>query len=230
VPVTEFLVSDSSSTTAHSILIFFLAFQLAKMVSLRALAVSAVAFTAPLVSALTADQIVSNIQSLTTKSQALQAPAQSITILNGPLIVIGQGPFPQIIAGFTDIISTVTTAIQVMQSSPTSLTTEADASAVASAFREFVRVHQVLLNILIGKAGLFNTVPIIGQPVAQVLRQLEAVVDTIAFMLIDSVDAATQKNMMMTDANSLSGTIDIAINSYNGLGLKSKKIKRKFRA
>jgi hypothetical protein len=33
------------------------------------------------------------------------------------------------------------------------------------------------LNILIGKAGLFSTVPFIGQPVAAVLRQIENVVD-----------------------------------------------------
>jgi len=61
------------------------------MVSIRALALSLVV---PLVSALTAQQIVQNIQTLTTKSQALQAPAQSISIVNGPLILIGQGPFP----------------------------------------------------------------------------------------------------------------------------------------
>jgi hypothetical protein len=44
-------------------------------------------------------------------------------------------------------------------------------------FLQFVRVHQVLLNILIGKAGLFQTVPFIGAPVAAVLRQIEGVVD-----------------------------------------------------
>lgn len=38
-------------------------------------------------------------------------------------------------------------------------------------------VHQELLNVLIGKAGLFNTVPFIGQPVAAVLRAVESVVD-----------------------------------------------------
>jgi len=64
------------------------------MVSLRALAVSAITFAVPLVSALTAQEIVSNVNALTTKSQALQAPAQSINIINGPLILIGQGPFP----------------------------------------------------------------------------------------------------------------------------------------
>lgn len=39
-------------------------------------------------------QVVSNIEMVTQKSQALQAPARSITIINGPLIAVGQGPFP----------------------------------------------------------------------------------------------------------------------------------------
>lgn len=39
-------------------------------------------------------------------------------------------------------------------------------------------VHQALLNILIGKSGLVpNLLPFVGPPVAQVLRQLESVVD-----------------------------------------------------
>jgi len=64
------------------------------MVSLRVLALSAISIGLPLVSALTAQEIVSNINALTTKSQNLQAPAQSINIINGPLIVVGLGPFP----------------------------------------------------------------------------------------------------------------------------------------
>lgn len=39
-------------------------------------------------------QIADNIRSLTQKSQALQSPAQSLTILDGPLLAIGQGRFP----------------------------------------------------------------------------------------------------------------------------------------
>jgi hypothetical protein len=65
-----------------------------KMVSLRTIAVSAMALTAPLAQALTAQQIVTNINALTTKSQALQGPALSITVVNGPLVAIGLGPIP----------------------------------------------------------------------------------------------------------------------------------------
>lgn len=81
-----------------------------------------------------------------------------------------------IIAGFADIVQTATVAIATMQDTPP-ITDVADGTAIFNAFREFVRVHQVLLNILIGKAGLFNTVPLVGQPVAGVLRQIEGVVD-----------------------------------------------------
>ncbi|TDZ31637.1 hypothetical protein C8035_v001861 [Colletotrichum spinosum] len=164
--------------------------------------------------ALTPAQIVDNIRMVTTKSQALQAPAQSITIVNGPLIIIGQGPFPQIVVGFTDIVSTVTTSLAQMQGTPP-VPAGADADAIFDAFREFVRVHQALLNILIGKAGLFNTVPFVGQPVAAVLRQVEAVVDSIAFSLIDLVQSRATD--LTSQANSLGGSLQNAIDSYDGI-------------
>lgn len=162
---------------------------------------------------LSASQIISNIQLLTSKSQALQVPAQSISILNGPLVVIGQGPIPvrlleicsvvleltkkfttlltvflqQIISGFTDHITTTTTAISQMEGTQP-ITTTTDADAILNAFLEFVSVHQVLLNILIGKAGLFNTVPFIGQPIAAVLRQDESVVDvSVPYLVLQSL-------------------------------------------
>lgn len=181
-------------------------------------------FSAPSFAALSPVQIADNIRTLTAKSQALQAPANSITIINGPLIIIGSGPFPPIISGFAEIVTIASTAVAQMQGSPP-ITTAPDAKLVADAFREFVRVHQVLLNILIGKAGLFNTVPFIGQPVASVLRQIESIVDTVAFQLIDLLESqASQRTQVTNDANSLSGTIGIAIQSYDGLSLN--KVKR----
>ncbi|EMD59780.1 hypothetical protein COCSADRAFT_30546 [Bipolaris sorokiniana ND90Pr] len=187
------------------------------MVAIRNIFTAALALAAPISAALTPAQIVDNIKMLTTKSQALQGPAQSITIINGPLIVIGQGPFPQIIAGFTDIVTTTTTAISQMQGTQP-VKAGADADAIFDAFREFVRVHQVLLNILIGKAGLFTTIPFIGQPVAAVLRQVEGVVDTIAFGIIDLVESRAAD--LQREANNLGATLDICINSYDGLSTK----------
>ncbi|EPS45967.1 hypothetical protein H072_24 [Dactylellina haptotyla CBS 200.50] len=175
---------------------------------------------APSFAAVTPTQVVSNIKILTSKSKALQGPAQSISLINGPLIVIGLGPFPPIIAGFTEIITLVTADIAAM-SGTAPITGAVDAKNIADAFREFVQVHQKMLNILIGKAGLFNTVPIIGEPVAGVLRSLEKIVDTIAFGLIDLVES--QAVQMTMDKESLGGTITLAIDSYDGLNLKSKQ-------
>jgi hypothetical protein len=64
-----------------------------KMVSFRNI-VAAMALSIPVIAQTTPAQVVQNIQLITQKSQALQRPAQSISIVNGPLILIGQGPFP----------------------------------------------------------------------------------------------------------------------------------------
>lgn len=64
------------------------------MFSLVKLFTGALAITSVAIAAVTPQQAVENIAALTTKSQALQAPAQSITLVNGLLLPIGQGPFP----------------------------------------------------------------------------------------------------------------------------------------
>jgi hypothetical protein len=177
---------------------------------------SAVALYASVSTAMNATVVASNINVLTAKSQALQGPAQSVSIINAPLIIIGQGPFPKIIVGFTDIITTVTIYITAMKNDPTTYTV-ADGEIIFTAFRQFVLVHQVLLNILIGKAGLLEQIPLVGPPVAEVLRQLEAVVDTIAFDLINNVDGGSSK--LQGQADSLHGTIEVAIKAYAGLSV-----------
>jgi hypothetical protein len=116
-----------------------------KMVSFRKVFVAAMA-AVPALAALSPAQVVSNIKMLTQKSQALQAPAQSITIINGPLIIIGQGPFPQLIVGFTDIVSTVTTSIAQMQGSAP-VTKAADATAIYDAFREVCKLSDIFQDV-----------------------------------------------------------------------------------
>ena len=107
------------------------------------------------ISSMTSGQMVENIKMLTSKSQALQAPSQSITIINGPLIVVGLGPFPvrpllsgelvfstltenqQIIRGFVEIVSIATASIAMMDGSPR-IGDPAEVKAIADAFREVV--------------------------------------------------------------------------------------------
>ncbi|KAK2766778.1 hypothetical protein FQN54_006092 [Arachnomyces sp. PD_36] len=132
--------------------------------------------------AATPQQIADGLKSITQKSQELQGPAQSITVVNAPLIVIGKGPFPEIIAGFTDIVSTATTLASQMGSSAerrraVTDTADADSDLIFNAFHEFTRVMQALLNILIGKAGILQEIPIVGGPVAAVLRSVESIID-----------------------------------------------------
>ncbi|KAI0867833.1 hypothetical protein GGS24DRAFT_484264 [Hypoxylon argillaceum] len=177
----------------------------------------------------TPQQIADSIKSITDKSQALQAPAQSITILNAPLIIVGQGPFPQIIAGFTDIVSTATVLVNQLAGTPPiqkrdvkeharDLSTRgADADLVFNAFRDFVRVHQALLNILIGKAGLLEKIPLVGEPVATALRQVENVVDTIAITLINLVQSHATD--ITSAANDLGNSLDLTISKYDSISL-----------
>ncbi|KAG7285940.1 hypothetical protein NEMBOFW57_008236 [Staphylotrichum longicolle] len=184
------------------------------MVSLRSLVAGVALIAAPVMAALTPTQLADGIKILTTKSQALQAPAQSITILNAPLIVLGQGPFPQIITGFTDIVSTATVIISQLNGMPP-VAAGPDSDLIFNAFREFVRVHQALLNILIGKAGIIEKVPVVGEPVASVLRSVESVVDTIAITLINNVQSRSAD--ITADANSLGNSLDLCIQKYSSI-------------
>ncbi|KAI0395171.1 UVI-1 [Xylariaceae sp. FL0594] len=166
--------------------------------------------------ALTPQQIADGLGRITDESRALQEPAESITIVNAPLIVIGQGPFPTIISGFAEIVTTANVLIGGLDGTP-AIADAADATLVFDAFRTFVGVHQALLNILIGKAGIIEKVPVVGQPVASALRGVEGVVDSIAIFLINNVESRAVD--LGAEANSLDTTLDLAISKYEGIAL-----------
>ncbi|KAI6777817.1 uncharacterized protein J7T54_002738 [Emericellopsis cladophorae] len=180
-----------------------------------------VAGMATIASCIPAQQVADNIGQITTLSRDLQTPAKSLNILDGALLTLGQGNFPESLSthdfttgGFTEIVSVGTAFADGMDPE----TYDEDESAIIfDAFRTFVKVHQELLNILIGKAGLFSTVPFIGQPVASVLRAVEGVVDTLALSLIDMAESAAQD--LQEEADALGSTLDTAIGTYSGLSL-----------
>jgi hypothetical protein len=64
------------------------------MVSLRYLVAGVALVAAPVIQALTPAQLAADLESLATDSQNLEPTANSITILNAPLIVINEGPYP----------------------------------------------------------------------------------------------------------------------------------------
>jgi len=80
-------------------------------------------------------QIVDAIKQLTQKTHDLQAPAHSINPQNGPLLMVGQGPYPRIITGLADIVTTETTILQQMQPMP-SVPAGKDSDAIFEAHRE----------------------------------------------------------------------------------------------
>ncbi|KAI0188834.1 UVI-1 [Xylaria flabelliformis] len=186
-----------------------------------------IAMACTAMAAATPQQIADGIGSITQKSQALQAPAQSLTTVDAVLFPIGQGAIPGIINDFSDIVSTASALAALLPGTPPITKRDErehtrdisargpDADLVFNAFRAFVRVHQELLNILIGKAGIFTLFPFVGPPVAAALRGVEGVVDTITIALIgllqDHVDDLT------AEGNSLTDTLDLAIQSYANL-------------
>lgn len=91
----------------------------------------------------------------------------------------------------------------------------ADSDLIFDAFREFVRIHQILLNTLIGKAGLFTTVPFVGAPVAAVLRQIEKIVDTLAFTLIDTLQGRMSE--VKEQGDMLDATVEQGIKAFGGV-------------
>ncbi|TLS27413.1 hypothetical protein PpBr36_04183 [Pyricularia pennisetigena] len=188
--------------------------------SMLKVAVAALAVCSDVVmSQATPAQVVTNIQTLTTKSQALQGPAQSINLSNAVQLLLGQGPMTQVITGLTDIISTATVFQAQMQS--IAAPTETEIGNIVNAFRDLSRVQQTLLNTLTAKAGIMNTLPFIGAPMAAVLRQLENALDTLAFRLIDLV--GSRATDLQSQASSLGQSLSTAIAAYSGNAGISKK-------
>ena len=72
------------------------------MFSIAKLVIAALAVTSVAVAAVTPQEAADGLRLLTQKAQDLQAPGQSITIVNTPLVVIGQGPFPVSVIVGTD--------------------------------------------------------------------------------------------------------------------------------
>ncbi|KAG9855710.1 hypothetical protein KCU77_g5816, partial [Aureobasidium melanogenum] len=160
------------------------------------------------------DTMVQTIQKITQQSKSLTTVAEALNPMNGvpllgPSSGSGSSSFNDVINGFQGIIQTGTTAITNMQGTPSYTDTAAE-QEVCDAFHEFVVVHQNLLNVVIGKSGLLQSI-FLG-PVAAVLRSLEGVVDTLSFGVIDSVPFCADN--ATSDKDNLDGTLSKAICAY----------------
>lgn len=86
--------------------------------------------------------------------------AKQINIINAPLLIIGQGPFPKIINNIVSIITELT----------------ANTSNEKISGYDLKKLCE-LMNLLIQKSNILDKLPLVGQPVLAVLRQLEAIVE-----------------------------------------------------
>ncbi|KAI9704620.1 MAG: hypothetical protein M1820_005533 [Bogoriella megaspora] len=85
-----------------------------------------------------------------------------------------------------------------------------DAYYVCETFRDFVKIHQQLLAVIIGQHGLLAQTPLL-EPVAGVLRTFEGVVDTLAFGVIDAVPPCS------APASSDKRNLDQSLQQANGI-------------
>ncbi|KAM0329498.1 hypothetical protein ACHAQA_004807 [Verticillium albo-atrum] len=74
---------------------------------------------------------------------------------------------------------------------------------VCDVFRDFVSVHQMLLNTIIGKTSFFSQTPFTA-PITAVLRIIEGGVDKLAFGIIDLVPTCSEG--LMSDKKKLDAT------------------------
>ncbi|KAI0668390.1 hypothetical protein C8Q78DRAFT_255517 [Trametes maxima] len=153
------------------------------------------------------DTVVGNIQGVTTLSDNLRVVAQNLSAAN----FIQESP--NLISGFNGIVATVTAANEQMAAIPNPVPfSDPDAITVVGVLTTFVQVHQALLNVVIGKHSLAAQF-FLTAPIAEVLRDLEGVVDTFAFLLIDLIP--TQQGPAQIQINSLSATLTETVNVYS---------------
>ncbi|CCC09413.1 unnamed protein product [Sordaria macrospora k-hell] len=119
-----------------------------------------------------------------------------------------------IIKGNTDIVLTATVLISQLEGTAP-ITEVAECTLVFDSFREFVRVNQAYLNIMIGKAGILSRTPLAGPPVASTFKEMEKVYDTISITLINL--CGSRATGLTSEANSLGNTLDLAVKQYEGL-------------
>lgn len=147
------------------------------------------------------------------KITALNAPAQSINIITAPLIVIGQGPFPTIITGISEIIT-------LLNSNTPTEDTVADPNKSNGLYDLNYKITCALMNILIGKAGILEKIPIVGEPVAAALRGLESAIEiNVLSKGLKKIKDTEKRNKLENELSETMRCIAIAIQKYQGLSL-----------
>ncbi|KAK4170473.1 hypothetical protein QBC43DRAFT_306288 [Cladorrhinum sp. PSN259] len=155
------------------------------------------------------------------------APAISVSILNGPLIAVNQGPFPEIIAKYTDYINSTDTATDQIDGL-VFYTEGGDVPDEVTYYYQMLAGNQIsLLNLLRDKAALFTLLPIIGQPITALLRDGQRATDALGAKIVDAVNSdeyAGLNTQIVTSRAAINAAYARTIQSYDGLiGLKKRE-------
>ncbi|KAJ4234648.1 hypothetical protein NW759_001639 [Fusarium solani] len=158
--------------------------------------------------AIAPSDIVKTLETVTDLSSDTNDIAKTIT---NPIQIFTAAP--RLINSFKDIISTVTNAVTMLGDLPKDPDfPESGQSEICEAFISFVKVHQNLLETIIGKKGLLSSTPFTA-PIAAVLRVLENVVDKVAFTIIGTVP--TCADGAKKDLEALDKTLGKTIEIYS---------------
>ncbi|CDO71866.1 hypothetical protein BN946_scf184940.g13 [Trametes cinnabarina] len=167
---------------------------------------AAVAFGAASVVAQGATAIANGINQVTQLSASSTHVKHSLSGLQCSEYPVGQ----VLINDFQNIVNTVVAFTDTL--SDAKPLGDADAQLVVAALTQFVKVHQALLNTVIGKHSLAAQFFVTAQ-IAAILRTLEGGIDTFAFDLIALIP--TQSDSANTQFSALHVTISNAITVYS---------------
>jgi len=145
------------------------------------LSASVVMLSAALSAALTREQVVNPLISIATKSNALIPKVKQVNAINTPLRIIGQGPWPSILTGLDEIITTEKTLALVLDDQEPYFPGFNIAYAVQAFSDELCERQRDLLMNLTEKADTILDVSlVVEKEVSEKLRSTEGYIDVCA--------------------------------------------------
>ncbi|KAH6626483.1 hypothetical protein B0J18DRAFT_424929 [Chaetomium sp. MPI-SDFR-AT-0129] len=143
------------------------------MVSLRSVFAGAVLLAAPIMAALSATQLADGLNTLTNKLEGIKPDVERITIVNAPLITLGQGPFPVVLGAFAQFTTVHRDVLDILINKAQILTTTSFAgSRVTSVLRE---AEDNYFNIF---TTIVKTYYPVGEQLVMLFRSLDQTLKT----------------------------------------------------
>ncbi|KAJ7330829.1 hypothetical protein DFH08DRAFT_966584 [Mycena albidolilacea] len=177
------------------------------------IAATTLIFSGKALAALTPDQVVGNINIVTSVSGNINSVLGGLSTTPTPSQA--QTISQTVVTGFQTIINDLAGDVTAMQATPPF---SDGADLIVAALTDFVRVHQALLSTVIGKHTIFAQFGLTG-PITAVLRSLEAGIDSFAFALIAMIP--TKQANVTTDKNMLDDSVGNTITLYQQICIPS---------